>query len=97
MRRIVCQKCAEKHRSRGIHPEDEANGFQRRLVQLCVKVPKDHAIQIIGDGLTKTATLPSILCDDCGDPIPDGTLATALSMWRGGYLAAWEHEYGTIV
>lgn len=97
MRRIVCQKCAAKHHSKGIHPEDADNGLQQRLVKLCVKAPKDHVIQIIGSGINKTETLSSILCDDCGDAIPDGTLATAISMWRGGRLEAWEHEYGTIV
>lgn len=95
MRRIVCQKCTDKHHSRGLHPEDEANGWMRRLVPVKVKKPADHAITILGDGTTKTEALPSILCDDCGDAIADGTIATAISMWRGGELAAWEHEYGT--
>lgn len=96
MRRIVCEQCCQKHH-RALHPEDAAQGWVKRLVKLKVKKPAEHAIRIIGNGQTETEHLPSILCDDCGDAIADGTEATAVSMWRGneGVMEHWEHEYGT--
>lgn len=98
MRRIVCQKCFEKYHNKGMHPEDEAMGFHKRVVKLRVKRPADHSFQIISDSEpTRTESLPSILCDDCGDAIPDGTEATAVSMWQRGMLGEWEHEYGEVI
>lgn len=91
-RRIVCEKCAVK-RGTQLHPEDAAMGFEKRVVKIIAKKPDDHAIIINGE---KQAQMPSLVCDDCGDAIRDGTTAVAISLWRGGILEAWEHEYGQI-
>ncbi|HEU4343711.1 MAG TPA: hypothetical protein VFU31_19345 [Candidatus Binatia bacterium] len=68
-------------------------GFKKRLVHLLAKKPADHAITINGE---KQEQLPSILCDDCGEPIADGSPAVAVSMWRGDEPGNWEQEYGQI-
>lgn len=92
MRKIVCPNCAPRF-SGPIDPRDAEMGFEKRFVKLVVKKPADHAISING---VKQEQLPSILCDQCGTAIPDGTVGVAVSMWRSGSLGDWEHEFGTV-
>lgn len=76
-----------------MHHEDAAAGWQKRTVKLRVKKPDDHCITINGMRQPQMATL---FCDDCGEPLQDGSKAVAVSMWQGGGMAAWEHEYGEV-
>lgn len=92
MRKILCPECAKSHEG-PLHPEDKAIGWKRRLVPLLAKKPADHAIFVNG---VKQPQLASILCDNCGEAIADGSPAVAVSMWLGQEMDAWEHEYGQV-
>lgn len=89
-RRITCVKCSYGP----MHPEDVANGFERRIVTGKARKPAVHQIKTYTDGkLTETETLATLVCDDCGAPIPDGNKCIAVSVWRGCELDAWESEF----
>ncbi len=93
-RSIHCQTCGGYKRP--MHPEDAAMGFQRRCVPIRVKKPAVHDVTTIIDGkVANVESLPSIMCDLCGEAIPDGTPAFALTMWREheGTPGPWEQEY----
>lgn len=94
-RRIICEACVAK-RGTAMHPEDVANGLHQRLVKIIARKPADHAIEVIGESRTQ---LLSIICDGCGNPIPDGAPAVCVTVWRGDVcnILFWEHEYGMIV
>jgi hypothetical protein len=95
-RRIICQKCKDKRGPQ--HPEDVAMGWHRRIVPLQVKKPEVHQVKVYADGkLEATEDLATIVCDDCGNAMPDGTNGFALTMWRGEEPPTWEDEYGRIV
>ena len=35
-------------------------------------------------------------CDGCGEQLPDGSKAMAITTWRGDEPGEWEHEYGEV-
>jgi hypothetical protein len=80
-----------------MHAEDVSMGFKRRRVQITVKKPAVHDVTTLIDGkVTNVESLPSIMCDSCGAPIPDGSTAWAETMWRSsreGEPGNWEKEY----
>lgn len=91
MRLIICQTCAAIPRNKVLHPDDAANGFKWRRVEIAhVKKPPCHRITINDVPQPEMKTLH---CDDCGQPIQDGDPATAISQWRGGGMGPWEKEY----
>lgn len=97
-RRIICKPCRDKRGAQ--HPEDVAMGFHRRIVEIVAKKPADHGIKFYeGNTLddlkeTKTVSLETLQCDDCGEPIGDGAGAFAVTMWRGDDEPDnWEAEY----
>lgn len=109
-RRILCQSCGDKWKP---HPQDVREGWQYRVLHVSLKKPDDHSVQVVtdatADGLMdlitkgvpkcagKITPLPSIYCDTCGEPIADGTVALAVTMWRDNPVGEWEHEYGTVI
>lgn len=95
-RKILCLDCGETRRIK-LHSDDVALGFKQRVVELIAKKPADHAITEISGGVANTTQLPTIACDNCGKPIPDGTRCTAISVWRGGEMAAWESGFGKVL
>lgn len=90
-RRIVCENCGKE----AMHPEDVANGWQRRFVQGKARKPAVHEVKIYTAGvLDTTESLPTLVCDNCGAPIPDGAPCVAITIWRdGGLMGQWEHEF----
>jgi hypothetical protein len=93
-RRILCSSCDDKWKP---HPQDVAEGWQYRVVHLVVKKPAKHVITVITDAGVKESPLPSILCDSCGEPINDGEIALAVTMWREGDMAEWEAAFGNVL
>lgn len=86
-RRIYCETCGVL---KPMHPEDVMAGFQRRRVELRAKKPDVHQIQVN----KKTFNLQSLICDNCGNQIPDGAKAIAETMWRDGITPwDWEQDY----
>lgn len=78
-----------------MHPEDVANGWQRRFVCGVARKPAIHEVKIYTAGvLDTTESLPTLCCDNCGESIPDGTTCVAITMWRdGGLIGQWEYEF----
>lgn len=99
VRRIHCGTCDKNTRPQ--HPEDVAVGWQRRRVEIRAKKPAQHNIQILESGKTEQViSLPSIVCDGCGEALRDGSKAYAITEWRKdreGEPGQWEQEYGEIV
>lgn len=93
MRRILCIKCPPKA---DLHPEDKANGFSQRIVNIeRAAKPGDLSTKTyLGGKLTETIAHESILCDRCGAKIANGSPCIAFTMWRGPEPAMWEYEYG---
>lgn len=77
-----------------MHPEDAELGFKIRKTRIAaVKAPPELCIKI-SDGVNEeTIPVPELVCDHCNAALPDGSPAVAVSMWRDGELAEWEHEY----
>jgi hypothetical protein len=95
IRRIHCSKCG-KGCFHPPHPEDTANGFKTRFVELIAKKPASHFIEVLA-GAEKTRTeLTSLICDGCGEPIADGAAVTAITQYRGQEPGNWEQEFGQI-
>jgi hypothetical protein len=99
-REIICQSCGSKLKP--LHPEDVKNGFKRRVVDIVAKRPEDHKItELAGPDLDNMAVvtitmLPTLQCDRCGTPIPDGQPCKALTMWRASKEpepCEWESEF----
>lgn len=89
-REIICHNCKDKLLP--MHPEDAANGMQRRIVKLRVRKPAGHGLVENG----KFRPLGSLLCDHCCFRIPDGDLAWAVTSWfdtREGEPRMWEEEF----
>lgn len=95
-RRINCEKKCGVTNFVPLHPDDVADGWQIRYKNLVVKKPASHAINFITDGKVRTEELPQMICDGCGAPMPDGTPAVAITMWRGTEPPIWETEFGTL-
>lgn len=92
-REIICEACHSKAGD-NLHAEDKASGWHKRSVKLIAKKPEDHAITINGK---KQPQMETLRCDHCGEPIPDGTKAVAITMWRGSPIGNWEQEFGEVV
>ena len=96
MRSILCISCANKFKE---HPDDIAEGWKTRKVQIKTRKPAQHSIEVYAGKsldrlkLVKTEDVPTIFCDHCNIELPDGTDAVAVSMWRGGEPGNWEKEY----
>lgn len=86
-RKIVCETCAPKRLP--MHPEDVANGFQRRCVELRARRPEGHGVRIGGEFFPSR----SLVCDDCGQAIADGARVMAITMWRDIEPGPWEEDY----
>jgi hypothetical protein len=88
VRRIYCYPCGQQWP--GLAPEDIANHWQSRTVPLIAQKPAEHFIKI--DGVR--SDLSSLICDHCGQPIPDGSPAVAYTAWRYGQEPRrWENDY----
>jgi hypothetical protein len=70
-------------------------GWHRKIVGILAKKPKTHNLVFLSDSMPpEVEALPSLFCDDCGEPIKDGERAFAVTMWRGDdEPEPWEEEY----
>lgn len=94
-RRILCKTCGAGWKA---HPQDVLDGWQYRVVNLVVKKPEKHQVSLIVERTLKSVSeLPSIECDSCGEAIPDGSVARAVTMWRAGEILEWEGGFGVII
>jgi|HubBroStandDraft_4_1064222.scaffolds.fasta_scaffold557507_1 hypothetical protein len=93
-RRIYCNEC---HGNWKPHRQDVKEGWHYRTVFLSIKKPAVHTMTITTDGTTKTSDVASVYCDLCGNAIPDGSIAMAITMWRENLIGDWEHEFGTVL
>lgn len=97
IRRIHCEACDKE--ARPMHPEDVAMGWKRRRVEIIAKKPAEHTVTTtVGGEKPVVANLPSIYCDQCGDPVKDGERAVAITEWqtsREGEPGPWEQEYAS--
>lgn len=84
-RNLYCEKC----KPGPLHPEDVAIGWKQRTLTGFAKKPKEHFLLINGE----RHDLHSLICDQCGGEIKDGTKAIGVTMWRGEEPDTWEHEY----
>jgi hypothetical protein len=73
------------------HPEDVAAGWQKRIIPLrCAKKPDEHFMLVNGTRYD----IPSLICDDCGKKLEDGSDAFAVTMWQGEDAPPdWESDY----
>jgi len=103
IRRIYCKAC-EKIANRLLEPDEVLQGWQQRTVTIIAQKPADHHVTVIdykthGDFFkgkpahSKRTDLSSLFCDHCGNPIPDGSTATAYTAWRGEEPGPWETDY----
>ncbi len=93
-RHILCAACAAKAEKRGIHPEDAAMGFQRRIVYGKSKKPEDLHIEAQEGASVNRINLAVMRCDYCDASLPDGSDIAAMTVWRGPEpLTLWEQEY----
>ena len=98
IRRIECLKCFKVPL---LSQRDVAQGWAYRTTTAKVKKPKVHETKITttgDDGKSSTETIvhASILCDQCGGPIKDGSQAKLVTMWnrnREGEPGRWEEEF----
>jgi hypothetical protein len=91
IRRIICKEC---HRPQ--HPEDVANGWKQRTVEIVTKKPADHSITICEGAVKTVHPLASIVCDGCNKTLSDGAIALAVTQWqskREGEPLNWEQEF----
>lgn len=87
IRRIYCEACAGNLSP--LHPEDVADGWQMRQVNIVAKKPEEHFI--VMNGVRRD--VPVLVCDLCNAPIIDGKKAVAVTQWRGTEPPNWEKEY----
>lgn len=94
MRSILCPDCSSRFH---MHPEDAADGWHMRKVEIKAKVPTDgsHRIEIMsGSNPATVIPVPLIVCDHCNDEIPEGSTGICVSMWRGqDEPDNWEQNY----
>ncbi len=91
IRRILCAECAKDLRP--LDPQDVADGWVSRTVDIIAKKPTIHHITINGVAQEEFATL---ICDGCGSAIPDGASAATWTMYRPlreSEPENWEQEY----
>ncbi len=91
IRRILCAKCAKDLRP--LDPQDVADGWVSRTVDIIAKKPTIHHITINRVAQEEFATL---ICDSCGASINDGSQAAAWTMYlpsKEGEPENWEQEY----
>ncbi|MDE2096122.1 MAG: hypothetical protein KGL39_02680 [Patescibacteria group bacterium] len=97
-REIICLDCAKRMRP-SLCAADEAAGFHRRVVEIVARKPDGHKITVLAGNdlgdlkVEKVTALPSLMCDRCGEPIPDGAPCKAVTVWRGPEPEMWEHEF----
>ena len=95
IRRIHCETCGVPP----CNPADQYDGWHQRTVALTARKPPEHYVEetVIEPGKSPKVTrtdLPTLVCDLCGQPIPDGTRCVAITMWRGTEPEPWEGNYG---
>jgi hypothetical protein len=89
IRRIYCKDC-EKYTVNPLAAEERMMGWHYRVVTIIAQKPAEHFIKI--DGVR--SDLSSLICDHCGQPIPDGSPAIAYTAWRYGQEPRrWENDY----
>jgi hypothetical protein len=102
IRKLLCVDCGHAFE---IHPQDAADGFQMRKVNLTARKPENMNIEIHatgGPGPDEHQTIPvnELVCDHCNDSIPNGHEAVAVTMWdknREETPGDWEQSYGTLI
>lgn len=96
VRRIYCEACGKWA---GLEPEDRFLHWQCRTRTIIAQKPPKHSItttEYDKGKLIKTerTELPTLVCDHCGQPIPDGATAIAYTAWRRGPEPdPWETDY----
>lgn len=95
IRKIYCDKCGADWK---MHPEDVKEGWQGCVVRLVARKPDNLVMRLMNlDGTVAEQFTPAQLqCDLCGEFIPDGELAHAMSMWKEDPFD-WESDYGTVI
>lgn len=93
IRQLVCRECAAKVAG-PLHPEDLAQGFQRRVNYVTGRTPPGHGITLNGEFFP----LDNLCCDHCNQNIT-GTICVAITDWRPDRENAriWETEFGQVV
>lgn len=91
IRKILCPTCATN--SRPQHPEDVAAGWKVRYTVGHAKKPAEHFVTVTSSAGAERHDLPSLVCDNCGASLFDGTDVTAVTYWRGEEPLRWEEEY----
>lgn len=85
VRKILCRECGTKP---WLTSDDVVAGWKQRKVGGKAKKPARHGITIKeGPTLESLETvsheeLATIVCDNCGKALPDGTDVIALTQWR---------------
>jgi len=98
IRRIYCKDC-EKYTVNCLAVEEQMMGWHHRVVAITAQKPPDHHVTVTeyekGESPKyKRTDLPTLLCDCCGQPIPDGAIAFAYTDWRGSIEPpVWETDY----
>jgi hypothetical protein len=95
IRRIYCEACGKWA---GLEPEDRFFHWQCRTCTIIASKPPKHSITITDYEKGKPVkseciNLPTLFCDHCGQPIPDGSIAIAYTAWRGKEPGPWETDY----
>ena len=93
IRRLHCEACGRG----GFFPtnaEDAAAGWRTRFVWLAGRKPASHGVDVSDGRTTQHTELPSLVCDGCGQPIPDGQRCLAITMYQGINPPTWEAEFG---
>ena len=91
IRRLYCKTCADKT-AKELPGEDKAEGRIQRFVNLRIKRPKEHHVEItnFATGNVHRVEIPELVCDFCNQQLPNGTEAVAWTMWRGEEPGKWE-------
>ena len=95
MRRIHCNACGTRNYV-PMNSEDVLAGFHQRITHLLAAAPPHHSITITNGDNSQTEHLESLICDSCGQSIPDGQPCVAITMYRGQPPVLWEPEFGQI-
>lgn len=95
-RKIYCDTCGCDWK---MHPEDVKEKWKGCVVRLVAKKPEDHSVtvSVLDSGEQQTSQLASIYCDLCGEPIPDGMICHAVTMWKDDDVCNWEHLFGVVL
>jgi len=79
IRYIACLKCGEQFH---VHSEDVNEGWQVRKRTGKATRPSDFGVTVSGGGKSTFLPYQEMVCDICNRPMPDGSIVTAITMWR---------------